>query len=340
MRSTLQSGGSCACSSTGPRISSVRNVSRGGQLLQARYRAERGAVSHAAGGAFDAPEPHALKYQRILQFVEDHSPMSLEVSASSNTFAFSSQEEVAGCDQPCWHHSYDEEAIEGSSDLDEEEDCWAMAADQQLLADAATIRSSVPVSSSAPVTVYQAALCMARLANAAPHLVSPSNTWAFNSTTEAKPWFYSYDEEAEGSFEEVTAAAPSPMQTYLAAQAEKHALHESRHAARVSRAVRRSSLRASLGDLEQMPPWVEPRAAAAAAQQQRCTGSSSSVQQRLQPKVPLQGYASLLPMAAEAVLMKLQAAESVPEARRPQNWQFTWDEEAHGGLNDGVLSSC
>jgi hypothetical protein len=308
------------------------------QLLRLR-RVERSAASHAVAGTYDAPEPQELKYQRILQFVEDHSPMPLEVSATSTTVAFSSQEEELAFDQPCWHHSYDEEAVEGSSELDEEEDIWSMAADQQLLAEAETIRGSVPASSSTPVTVHQAAMCRVRLANAAPNLVSPSNTWSFGCTTEAKPWFYSYDEEAEGSFEELTAVAGGPMQTYLAAQAEKRALHEARHAARVSRALRRATLRASLGDLEQMPPWVDPSAAAATAQQQKRV-SRSSLQQKLQPKVPLQGYANLLPMAAEAVLMKLHAAESVPEARRPQNWQFTWDEEAHGGLNDGVLGSC
>lgn len=331
--------GTCALS--GARVSLIRSCALAPHSPEPRCRADQPTIPRAASldsVVSDAADRHASKYQRILQFVEDHSPVSVSSTGSIDllqTTVEEGEEDVLKQQQQQWHHSYDEEAMEGSSDIADEEDCLCMAADMQLIADSAAVRSAVSAPSMAPVSVYQVALCRARLANAAPHLVSPSSSWAYGSAAAAKPWYFSYDEEAEGTTEEALAAAMTPMQAYMAAQAKKQAVHEARHAARVSRASRRATLRASLGDLEQMPPWVDPAAAAAAV-----PAGSSSRPGRHQPPLPLQGYGKLLPMAAEAVLMKLQASEHLPEARHPQSWQFTWDEEAHGGMNDGVLGSC
>jgi hypothetical protein len=304
-----------------------------------------GAFCKASAASSDLlGEDSSSKVARILSFVEQHSPVPVAVDS------LALDEDAAHFQQqPCWHHSYDEEAADGSGEGCDEE-ATSLASDRQMLVRAAQARRQAVAhpADAHPMAQLQSALIHARLATAAPLLAPPENTWAYGSTGEPKPWFYSYDEEAEGSFEEAYATSSCSselaLQAYLAAQANKRAVHEARHAAKATRRSRRASLRASLGDLERMDAWVDPStqastspaaaaAAAAAAggsrrQQRRASASSAAV------------YASLLPLAAEAVLKQLAASDRLPEARRPQNWQFTWDEEAHGGMGDTILGSC
>jgi hypothetical protein len=312
----------CAYSSLTPMYVPCRDVS--------------GAFCKASAASSDLlGEDSSSKVARILSFVEQHSPVP--VAADSLRM---DEDAMHFQTQPCWHHSYDEEAADGSgSECDEE--AMSLASDRQMLVRAAQARREAVAhpADAHPMAQLQSALIHARLATAAPLLASPENTWAYGSTAEAKPWFYSYDEEAEGSFEEAYASSSCSselsLQAYLTAQANKRAVHEARHAAKATRRSRRAALRASLGDLERMDAWVEPQSTSSS---RAAAADAGRRQQQRRASAP--GYASLLPLAAEAVLKQLHASDRLPEARRPQNWQFTWDEEAHGGMGDSILGSC
>ena len=248
------------------------------------------------------------KYDRILAFVDAHAtPVVLDNTWGSSSSSTSVEQHVTSS----WHHSYDEEVEEGE-ELNE----------PAVLAYAATVPTAVAESAAAAVVAVNAAL--------------PS--WGYGDPINPKPFFYAWDEEAEGAFEleqvcstsqsvaATSAVAAGPMDPAAAAAAlraqRRAALHEARHAARATRRMRRSQLHPQLGDLEHMPAWVQP----AGQQQQR----SSNGSQRSAAGIK---YQQLLALVAG------DAAHG--QYRKPKQWHLTFDEDVHGPeVPETVLGSC
>lgn len=163
------------------------------------------------------------KYDRILAFVDAHAtPVVLDSSWSSGTAGgscSSSRPEQLEQDPitSSWHHSYDEEAEEGE-ELHE----------PAVLAYAASVPAAVAES---------AAL---------------SSSWSYGNPVSPKPFFYAWDEEAEGAFEldlacstsacDVAAAMPAdPVAAAAALRSQRRAaLHEARHVACMAHSCTRS----------------------------------------------------------------------------------------------------
>lgn len=282
------------------------------------------ALPHAAAAASQRVSAAGSgKYQRILAFVNSQATPSMVGDSwpGSCSSSFEGEEEqqqahavaaVGDVATSSWHHSYDEEADEGEDLLHE----------PHLLAACSARTAAVATAAAA----------------AAPMLAAPA--WSYGSTVDPKPFFFSWDEEAEGSFELATAAAAfSSVGTSAAAAvaaeaaclaaaaqdraARRMAMHEARHAARMIRRLRRAQLHAQLGDLERMPAYVQEQqqAAAAAAQQRQRSAASARYQQ----------------------LLALVVGEGVnaSQYRKPTRWNLTFDEDVHGPeAPETVLGSC
>lgn len=245
------------------------------------------------------------KYERILAFVDAHAtPVVVESWASAPEPEQPQQPDP----MTSWHFSYDEEADEGEE-----------IQEPHMLALAAVEAAALAEAAAATVSTLQA---------------STSSVWSYGSVVHPKPFFYSWDEEAEGSFELATAAcstssteaAPADAVVLMldAAAAEKArraerraALHEARHAARASRRMRRAQLLPQLGDLEHMPAWVPP-------QEQQHSGQRSAASSRYQQ------------------LLAFVAGDSAHgQYRKPKRWILTFDEDVHGpDAPETVMGSC
>lgn len=284
-----------------------------------------------AAAAAAAPAQQQDKYERILAFVDAHATpivlgstdsitsSSWSCGPSSSSIVVSHQQQLAEQQQDVtssWHHSYDEEAEEGE-ELHE----------PAVLAYAA----SVPIAVAAAAAAAEShAAAVEDTAMASPGFYTGS-AWSYGNAINPKPFFYAWDEEAEGAFElepacstssascagTVSAAAAMPSDPVAAAAAlraqRRAALHEARHAARASRRMRRSQLHPQLGDLERMPAWLQPQ-----SQQQPSQRSAAGSK-----------YAQLL---------ALVAADATVHYRKPKQWHLTFDEDVHGP--ETVLGSC
>lgn len=243
------------------------------------------------------------KYERILAFVDAHAtPVVLDSSfSSSSSIAEQEQLEQQRVDSS-WHFSYDEEAEEEGEELHE----------PAVLAFAASVPAAVAESTAA--------------------VLSSAPSWSYGNAINPKPFFYAWDEEAEGAFElepacststvSVAAAVPAdPVAAAAALRAQRRAaLHEARHAARASRRMRRSQLHPQLGDLEHMPAWVQP--AEQQKQQQSRQRSAAGIK-----------YQQLLALVA--------GDSATGQYRKPKHWHLTFDEDVHGPeAPETVLGSC
>jgi hypothetical protein len=257
----------------------------------------------AAAGAAAA----GSKFDRILRFVEQH-----DLAGAAAPHAPEAQ---------AWHVSYDEEAEEGC----EPGSAAALPAHEaaHLAHAAAALAAAAPSFPSCSVAfLYPGEAAAADLAAAAaPSAVGSVAYFA------ARPWDHSYDEEAEGCFEAASAAA-------RAARAARLALfNERRVASRAAARARRAALAHSLGDLEAMAPWVGEEDAAAA---RRAAAAAKIAVGRM----PTSRYPHLTALLAAregamGVIEALQRERGL-QARRPQQWQYTWDEEV---FDDGVALS-
>lgn len=275
-------------------------------------------VARVVSGAA-AQQPAAQeKYDRILAFVDAHATPIVLSSASSSVSSACEQQLAQPQKQQqledvtsSWHFSYDEEAEEGE-ELHE----------PAVLAFAASVPAAVAESAAAAAAALTA---------------SPS--WSYGNPMHPKPFFYAWDEEAEGAFElepccsssssaaclPAAAAVPAdPVAAAAALRAQRRAaLHEARHAARASRRMRRSQLHPQLGDLEHMPAWVQP-AGEAQQQHQRRSGQRSAAGTK---------YAQLLALVA--------GDAATGQYRTPRSWHLTFDEDVHGpDAPETVLGSC
>lgn len=243
------------------------------------------------------------KYDRILAFVDAHAtPVAMDSSWSSvSSSEFDQLEQDPATSS--WHHSYDEEAEEGE---ELHEPC--------VMAFAAGL----------PAAVAESAAAAASLTTA--------GSWSYGNAINPKPFFFAWDEEAEGAFElepacssnacDVAAAVPAdPMAAAVALRAQRRAsVHEARHAARTSRRMRRSKLHAQLGDLEYMQAWVQPSEQKQKQQSSRRSAAGIKYQQ----------------------LLALVAGDSAAgQYRHPKHWHLTFDEDVHGPeAPETVLGSC
>lgn len=247
------------------------------------------------------------KYERILAFVDAHAtPVVLDSSwSTSSNSACAEQQEVVATSS--WHHSYDEEAEEGEELNEPAVFAFAAAVPAAVAASAATATAAA-ASTGIPA-------------------------WSYGNPISPKPFFYAWDEEAEGAFElepacsisacDTAAALPAdPVAAAAALRAQRRAaLHEARHAARASRRMRRSQLHPQLGDLEYMPAWLQP------AQQQ------SQQQQKGQRSAAGIKYQQLLALVA--------GDSATGQYRQPKRWHLTFDEDVHGpDAPETVLGSC
>lgn len=268
---------------------------------------ERRQPQAVAGSAADrAAQPSTqAKYDRILAFVDAHAtPVVLDSSWSSAAAGGSSSSFPEQLEQDpltsSWHHSYDEEAEEGE-ELHE----------PAVLAYAASVPAAVAES---------AAL---------------SNSWSYGNPVSPKPFFYAWDEEAEGAFElepacstsacDMAAAMPAdPVAAAAALRAQRRAaLHEARHAARASRRMRRAQLHPQLGDLEHMQAWVQP---------------AEQAQQRAHS---LSGQRSAAGLRYQQLLALVAGDATSGQYRKPKHWHLTFDEDVHGpDAPETVLGSC
>lgn len=254
-----------------------------------------------------AVQPSAQdKYERILAFVHTHAtPVALDSTWAGSASA--DAEQLQDRVDASWHFSYDEEAEEG----------------EELHEPAVlTYAASVP-----------AAVAEAVAESAAAALAYDFPSWSYGNATNPKPFFYAWDEEAEGAFElepacssssgcHAAAAMPAdPVAAAAALRAQRRAaLHEARHAARASRRMRRSQLHPQLGDLEYMPAWVPP------VEQQR-------KQQSRQRSAAGTKYQQLLALVA--------GDAAAGQYRKPKQWHLTFDEDVHGPeAPETVLGSC
>jgi hypothetical protein len=247
------------------------------------------------------------KYERILAFVDTHAtPVALDSTWAGSASAEAEQLLVRV--DASWHFSYDEEAEEGE-ELHE----------PAVLTYAASVPAAV-----AEAVAESAAAALA---------FDSSPSWSYGNAISPKPFFYAWDEEAEGAFElepacssssacHVAAAMPTdPVAAAAALRAQRRAaLHEARHAARASRRMRRSQLHPQLGDLEYMPAWVPP------VEQQR-------KQQSHQRSAAGTKYQQLLALVA--------GDAAAGQYRKPKHWHLTFDEDVHGPeAPETVLGSC
>lgn len=272
-------------------------------------------VARVVSGAA-AQQPAAQeKYDRILAIVDAHAT-PIVLGCASSSISSTCEQQLAQPQQQqledvtsSWHFSYDEEAEEGE-ELHE----------PAVLAFAASVPAAV-----------------AESAAAAALTASPS--WSYGNPMHPKPFFYAWDEEAEGAFELepccssssaacLPAAAAVPADPVAAAAAlrtqRRAALHEARHAARASRRMRRSQLHPQLGDLEHMPAWVQPVGEVQQHQHQRRSGQRSAAGTK---------YAQLLALVA--------GDAATGQYRTPRSWHLTFDEDVHGpDAPETVLGSC
>lgn len=268
-------------------------------------------VASNADRALLQPSPQEdTKYGRILAFVDAHAtPVVLDSSSlSPASSSVSEQLEQDAAVMSSWHHSYDEEAEEGE-ELHE----------PAVLAFAASLPAAVAESAAAAAAF------------------STAGSWSYGNPINPKPFFFAWDEEAEGAFElepacststcDVAAAVPAdPVAAAAALRAQRRAaLHEARHAARQSRRMRRSQLHPQLGDLEHMQAWVQP-----SCEQQRQQQQSSRSSRRSAAGIKYQQ------------LLALVAGDSATgQYRVPKHWHLTFDEDVHGpDAPETVLGSC
>jgi hypothetical protein len=270
---------------------------------------QQGQSKASASGVDRSVQPAAQdKYERILAFVDAHTtPVVLDSSCSSSQHStpLEQQQQFEDLAMSSWHHSYDEEAEEGE---ELHEPC--------VMAFAAAV----------PAAVAESAAAAAAFTSAGP-------SWSYGNSISPKPFFYAWDEEAEGAFElepacsssacDVAAAVPAdPVAAAAALRAQRRAaLHEARHAARATRRMRRSQLHPQLGDLEHMQAWVQPK------EQQQQQGRSRP---RSAPGIQYQQ------------LLALVAGDSAArQYRHPKHWHLTFDEDVHGPeAPETVLGSC
>ncbi|KAF8066372.1 hypothetical protein HT031_002696 [Scenedesmus sp. PABB004] len=238
------------------------------------------------------------KYERIAAFFEAHAtpvlaPAGAAPACMGSLDASELEQQLQQPGAASWHNSYDEEAEEGE------------------LCDEPHFLAAAPA--------YAAAAAAAAAPAAAP---APAAAWAYGSEANPKPWCYAWDEEAEGAFELDGAALSAGAARAL----RRVALHEARHAARLSRRVRRAQLHPQLGDLEYMQAWVgspEQLAAADAAAASRAAGGAAAAQR----------YQQLLAFVSG------DAASG--QYRKPKAWHLTFDEDVHGpDAPDAMLGSC
>ncbi len=159
---------------------------------------------------------------------------------------------------------------------------------------------------------------------------------------------HSYDEEAEGCYEaaagafaaalaaSASASASAPVTTVKVTRSQRFAALIARRAESYAAArVRRASIRPSPGDLESMAAWVAEEDAAAAAAAVKLAAGRMPASRYPHLAAFLSARTGAHRGAVEGIFDALQRERALQE-RLPQAWQFTWDEEAHGG---GALSS-
>jgi hypothetical protein len=286
-------------------VSSWRALDSGEEALGSGGAAAAvGAPAHLLP-AYGGPSPAATKFDRILRFVEQH---DLGGAATAPAAA-----------EP-WHVSYDEEAEEGCGP-----DAAAVPDHEaaQLAHAAATLAAAAPAFPSCSVAFLypgEAAATAPGGASAAPGAVGSLAYFM------AKPWDASYDEEAEGCYEAAAAAAAAARAARLAQFNERRA--ESRAAAR----ARRAALTRSLGDLEGMAAWVSEEDASMAAL--RAVEAAKTAVGRMQTSRYPHLTAFLAARGGAMGVIEALQRERGLQARRPQQWQYTWDEEVfdEGGV--------
>ena len=293
-----------------------------------------GAADFSSGGDHHHGSSGSNKFDRILRFVDQHdlratTAAAAAASASAPEPAAAAAADASAAAAPSWHLSYDEEAEEG-----EEQPAAAVPAHEAAaLAAAAHALAAGPACSVAFLHGADGAADAAAMPAAAAALDAAAAAPAVGSAAyfAAKPWGASYDEEAEGCFEAAAAAARAERAGRLATYMERRA--ESRAAAR----PRRAALRAAVGDLEAMAPWVDDAAAAKAAAAARAAAGRVPPGRypHLQAFLAARGGAG---GAVEAFVESLQRERGL-QARAPQPWVYTFDEEAHGCGAGTALSS-
>jgi hypothetical protein len=274
-----------------------------------------------AAAALDQSPPlldvPSSKFDRIMRFVDQHD-LAGTCSAASSTPGL----EVAADGSGEWHHSYDEEAEEGCED-----DAASAVGPHEARQLVAAAEALIAGPACSVAFLYPAQQQFAASAAAA-YLPGAVGTPAYFA---AKPLDLSYDEEAEGCYE--AAAAEAVVEAAVARAARFASLIERRAETRAAARARRAGLVRAVGDLEGgMQPWVDELAARKAA----------DAVKRAAGRVPPGAYPHLAAFLASRTGGALGAVESVFEAlqrerglqaRAPQAWQYTWDEEAHGALS-------
>lgn len=299
--------------------SAARSASRCLAFAASPDRSSNQQAARVVSGAAVQQQPAAQeKYDRILAFVDAHAT-PIVLSSASSVISSACEQQLTQPQQQqqlegvtsSWHHSYDEEAEEGE-ELHE----------PAVLAFAASVPAAVAESAAAAATA-----------------LATSPSWSYGNPSHPKPFFYAWDEEAEGAFElepccssssaaclPAAAAVPAdPVAAAAALRAQRRAaLHEARHAARASRRMRRSQLHPQLGDLEHMPAWVQPAGEAQQQQQRSNSGQRSAAGTK---------YAQLLALVA--------GDAATGQYRKPRSWHLTFDEDVHGpDAPETVLGSC
>lgn len=234
------------------------------------------------------------KYDRIVAFVDAHATPVVPVPGEGSSFSSEEFEPQL----PSWHNSYDEEAEEGG-----------LCDEPHLLAYTPAV--------SAQAAGHVAAMAASAVASSASSTAVLVHSWSYGNAENPKPWCYSWDEEAEGSFE----LADCRQTAQQAREQRRAALHEARHAARVNRKMRRATLHPQLGDLEHMQAWV--------GEQPRIAQQQQGQQQR---SIPNWQYQQLLALVA--------GDSTHRQYRKPKAWHLTFDEECHGDAPETVLGSC
>lgn len=286
----------------------------------ARHQRSQLESSYEATSSMDCSIEEVTQYDRMLRFVEMNSTVSADALYSLDSLT----DDVL--DQQRWHHSYDEEAEEGVSDDETDSSLMLASASAPV-----NVYPSYPHSGDQN-SIYNITYCASSSSSA---LALPAS--ALPAAAE-KQWYYSYDEEAEDSFEAAssstssssTACAAVPSMVASPSGTYQPSIRETRYQARLRRAARRHNLHASFGDLERMQPWMEPLAAAKASQ--KYNSVLSFVEHNA--VVPLTRF-------EDAIQHVLQQTDI--QYRRPQWWQYTFDEDVHGSFDEAsgaALSSA
>jgi hypothetical protein len=258
----------------------------------------------------------AQKYARITRFVEENSLLAQPASLPAAS---------------AWHRSYDEEAEDPEAHNAEPGTgpLRAEAAVPRMVGAACSSLQVGGLGSGAATSVYAMPFYRTRL----------DAQRAREAALAAKPWYFSYDEEAEGSFGVATAAARTRGGCAGVSGAVAVSADDAVGARHRSVGAHRQPLRAAYGDLEQMQPWVDPAMLAAVVEAHPAAAGSRrwSAAQR---------YAALMSFAArrgqvlDDVLAALRAQDALT-FRSPQAQFLTFDEEAHGEECPAtLLGSC